>query len=129
MDTFKTHGAFSWSELMTDDPGQAALFYGPLFGWSFDQMELPGGKYLVVKVGETAVAGMMAWPDPGQSMASVWGCYVTVDDVDAALARCTALGGTVQLPAVDIPKVGRVACIRDPQGASINIITYLPRNE
>ncbi len=129
MDAFKTHGAFSWSELMTADPGQAALFYGPLFGWSFDHMDLPGGQYLVVKVGETAVAGMMAWPDPVQPMASAWNCYVTVDDVDTALARCQALGGTVQMPAMDIPKVGRMACIRDPQGASVNIITYLPRNE
>ncbi len=85
-------------------------------------MDLPGGQYLVVKVGETAVAGMMAWPDPAQRMASAWGCYVTVDDVDAALARCQARGGTVQMPAMDIPKVGRMACIRDPQGASINII-------
>ncbi len=34
MDAFKTHGAFSWSELMTSDPPAAAEFYGKLFGWS-----------------------------------------------------------------------------------------------
>ena len=127
MDAFKTHGAFSWSELMTDDPGQAALLYGSLFGRNLDKVDLPGGNYLVVKVGESAVAGMMAWPDPFQLMASAWDCYVTVDDVDAAVARCPALGGTVQMPAMDIPKVGRMASIRDPQRASVNIITYLPR--
>ena len=118
LDAFKTHGAFSGSELMTDDPGQAALFYGLLFGWSFNHMDLPGGNYLVVKVGETAVAGMMDW-----------GCYVIVDDVDATLSRCQALGGTVLSPGMDIPRAGRMACIRDPHGAAINIITYLPKNE
>ena len=32
MDTTKTHGAFSWSELMTSDPAAATEFYGKLFG-------------------------------------------------------------------------------------------------
>jgi hypothetical protein len=28
MDTYKTHGAFSWSELMTTDPKARGRFYG-----------------------------------------------------------------------------------------------------
>ena len=32
MDAYKTHGAFSWSELLTTDPAAASEFYGGLFG-------------------------------------------------------------------------------------------------
>ena len=28
MEPFKTHGAFSWNELNTDDPKKAVAFYG-----------------------------------------------------------------------------------------------------
>jgi len=35
MDAFKTHGAPSWSELITTDPSAAADFYGKLLGWKF----------------------------------------------------------------------------------------------
>ena len=45
MDAFKTHGAFSWSELMTSDPAGATAFYGKLFGWTFDTMEMGQGPY------------------------------------------------------------------------------------
>jgi len=49
MDVFKTHGAFSWSELMTSDPAAAAVFYGPLFGWCVEAMDMGGGPYHVLK--------------------------------------------------------------------------------
>ena len=124
MDVFKTPGAFSWSELMTSDPGRAAEFYGALFGWTIESMEMPGGTYRVAKLGDQAVAGMMACPDPGSPQPPAWGCYVTVADVDQALTKVAALGGAVVMPAMDVPGVGRMACIRDPQGATINLICY-----
>ena len=45
MDTYKTHGAFSWSELMTNDPQAAANFYSQLFGWKVDTMPMGEGQY------------------------------------------------------------------------------------
>jgi len=127
MDVFKTPGAFSWSELMTTDPEKAAAFYGELFGWQLDAMPMGGdpasGVYRVAKVGEVAVGGMAACPQ-GAPMPPAWSCYVTVDDVDATVEKVKALGGTVLLPGTDIPTVGRMATIRDPQGAVLNIIKY-----
>ena len=127
MDAYKTHGAFSWSELMTDDPAKAAEFYGSLFGWVVEKVEVPTGPYHVIKVDGTPMAGMMAYPDPGMKMPPTWSCYVTVNNVDETVAKCTELGGAVLMPAMDVPTVGRMACIRDPQGAAINIITYAPK--
>ena len=127
MDAFKTHGAFSWSELMTSEPAQAAEFYGALFGWKLEAMDMPTGTYWVVKVGDVPMAGMMAWPDPATTQPASWSGYVTVDNVDQTIARCKELGGAVLMPAMDVPTVGRMASIRDKQGAAIHIISYAPK--
>jgi predicted enzyme related to lactoylglutathione lyase len=42
-----------------------------------------------------------------------------VDDVDARLAKCKEMGATVLVDPMDIPKVGRMALIQDPQGSVI----------
>ena len=40
---FKTHGVFSWFELMTTDPKAAKDFYTKLFGWTTEEMNnMPG---------------------------------------------------------------------------------------
>ena len=125
MDAFQTPGAFSWCELMTTDPSAASRFYGELLGWKLETMNM-GMPYHVVKVGDASLGGIMGMP-PGApaGMPPVWVTYVTVADVDALVKRVAALGGTVRVPPTDIPTVGRFAVIVDPQGAAINVITYL----
>lgn len=124
MDVYKTHGAFSWSELTTSAPAAAATFYGQLFGWVTEEMDMGTGPYMVTKVGTTAVGGIMAPPPGAPPMPPHWGCYVTVNNVDDTLARCIALGGTTLVPAMDVPGVGRMAVIQDPQGAVLSVMTY-----
>ena len=126
MDVFKTHGAFSWSELSTTDPAAACTFYSALFGWKITEMGAEMGGYRVANVGETAIAGIMAMPEGAPPMPPNWGCYVTVDNVDTSLARCAELGGKTVVPAMDIPTVGRMAVIQDPQGAVISLMQYAP---
>ena len=125
MDAYKTHGAFSWNELMTTDPAAAAAFYGKLFGWGVQTMDMGTGPYIVVKAGETSVGGIMAMPPDAAAMPPAWGCYVTVDNVDQTLARCSELGGKTLVPPMDIPGVGRMAVLQDPQGAVVSVMTYL----
>ena len=124
MDAYKTHGAFSWSELSTADPEAASKFYSQLFGWTVQTMDMGTGPYHVVKVGDTSIGGIMAKPPGAEGMPSMWGCYVTVDDVDKTAERCQALGGKLLVAPMDIPTVGRMAVLQDPQGAVINAITY-----
>jgi hypothetical protein len=126
MDPFQTPGAFSWSELMTTDTKAATEFYGTLFGWKIEVMDMGTGPYHVVKVGDSAVGGVMGMPSGAPAMPPMWTPYVTVADADATAVRCAALGGKVLAGPMDIPKVGRFATIQDPQGAVINVIAYLP---
>lgn len=128
MDVFKTHGAFSWSELMTTDPEAAAAFYGQLFGWKSEAMDMGTGAYHVQKLGEPAIGGIMGMPpDAPKGMPPMWGCYVTVTDVDATVAQAVKLGGKVVMPIMKVPGVGRMAAIADPQGAVLSVITYETR--
>ncbi len=49
-----------------------------------------------------------------------WMTYFTVDDVDAAAAKVTDLGGSISVPPQDIP-VGRFSVVNDPQGGVFTI--------
>jgi predicted enzyme related to lactoylglutathione lyase len=122
-DVYKTPGAFSWSELMASDPDAAAAFYGQLFGWTFEKMDM-GIPYQVIKAGGTSVGGIMGKPPGGEAMPPMWGCYVTVADADATARRCTELGGKVIMGPQDIPTVGRFVVLQDPQGAVVSAIAY-----
>ena len=129
MDAFQTPGAFSWCELMSTDPAGATKFYGELFGWKLEAMDM-GMPYNVVKVGDASIGGIMGMP-PGApaGMPPMWVPYVTVADVDALVKKVESLGGQVHMPPTDIPTVGRFAVIADPQGATLNVITYaMPAN-
>jgi uncharacterized protein len=125
MDAFKTHGAFSWSELMTTDPKAATAFYGALFGWKTEDMDMGTGAYHVQKIGPESVAGIMGMPpDVPPGMPPVWGSYVTVTNVDDTVAQAQKLGGKLVMPVMQVPGVGRMAVIADPQGAVLSVITY-----
>jgi uncharacterized protein len=124
MDVYRTHGAFSWSELMTPNPAAASEFYGALFGWTSEVNDMGTGPYHVIKVGDTSIGGMMAPPPGSEGMPPMWGVYVTVDDIDATVARCTQLGGKVLMPPMEVKTVGRMAVLQDPQGAVFSAITY-----
>lgn len=53
----------------------------------------------------------------------VWLGYVGVDDVDDTLAKLQELGGTVLMPAREIPQFGRLAMVTDPQGVPFYIMS------
>lgn len=124
-DPRKQHGHFSWNELMTTDVPAAKLFYSDMFGWSYEDMNPNGMDYSIASAGETQVAGLMPIPEEAKGMPPMWGSYVTVDDVDAAAKQVVELGGKVLSDAMDIPEVGRLIFIQDPQGVVLSIITYV----
>ena len=60
-------------------------------------------------------------PDPRHPQ---WNVYFSVADCDAAIERARALGGRLLFPATDVPAVGRIASLADPQGASFSIMKF-----
>jgi predicted enzyme related to lactoylglutathione lyase len=124
VDPYKTHGAFSWNELATTDPEAAGRFYGALFGWAIRNVDMGTGPYHVASIGDTQVGGIMGLPPGAGPMPPAWGCYITVDSVEDTMAQCAALGGKTLMPPMDVPGVGRMAVLQDPQGAVFSVMAY-----
>jgi uncharacterized protein len=49
----------------------------------------------------------------------MWNSYITVESADDALARAQELGAAAHAPAFDVMEAGRMAAVRDPQGAFV----------
>ena len=110
-------GHFCWEEFLAKDPTAASQFYGEIFGWSAEQMDMGEiGTYTLLKVGDATAAGVLKMPDEVQSP-SHWLSYVMVEDVDAAVEKTESLGGCICKAGTDIPNVGRFAVAADPAGA------------
>jgi predicted enzyme related to lactoylglutathione lyase len=53
--------------------------------------------------------------------------YLAVDDVDARVAKAKKAGGTLMRPIFDVPDVGRIAILMQPDGAGIAWMTPKPK--
>jgi predicted enzyme related to lactoylglutathione lyase len=114
-------GRTSWHDLVTDDLATSQKFAAAVFGWSF--AETLSGKrldYAVASVDGHPVAGL-AEAKAG-SHASQWLTYVTVADLDAAVAAATAAGASVAVKPTKIEGRGRAALLHDPQGAPFGLL-------
>lgn len=124
------HGDFIWYELLTDDPDAAQAFYGDVIGWQFANSDQPGMDYRILlaaddETGEAhGVGGMMALDEGMRAGGArpVWLGYVGVDDVDATVEAIAGAGGAVRMPPSDIPDVGRIAMVIDPEGAPFYVM-------
>jgi uncharacterized protein len=100
--------AVDWFEVLGADAGRSQAFYAELFGWT-----VPEGAYGQV------------FPDGGRGIGGGIGAggderwatvYASVDDVEAALARAEALGGTRVYGPIEAGGQTRTGAFRDPAG-------------
>lgn len=112
-------GALSWVELLTNDTDKAGRFYAELFGYELSPFG-PEGTYTVFKKGETQIAGMMTAPMEG--IPNYWGIYFTCGNVDTVADKVKRAGGQAMMEPTDMPEVGRLAVLADPQGAAFGVI-------
>ena len=114
----QSEGGFVWYELMTSDVEAAQAFYGHVVGWRMADSGMSTMRYVLAKVGERQVAGLMGFPpDAGGTGPVMWFGYILVADVDGMAERVVQAGGAVHRPPTEIPGVGRFSVVADPQGA------------
>lgn len=122
-------GRFIWHELHTPDVEAAKAFYTGIAGWGTTVWEHEGMKYDMFTLGETPQGG--AWKLTEETAPAGtpphWLVYVAVHDVDATMARAKELGAEAKMGPHDVPTVGRIAVLADPQGAVFGI--YAPEGE
>jgi uncharacterized protein len=112
-------GKFVWFEHLSPDVPAATRFYERLFGWRSSEIRLEDERYFLIKHGDREIGGFRA--APADEEAPHWLSYLSVEDVDTAMARAVAAGALVLAPATDFPPLGRGATVRDPTGAVFSI--------
>lgn len=108
-------GTPAWFELSVADPDAALAFYEAVADWRVAPSPIPGqGEDRIAEADGTPVAGIRR-AMPGAPGLSGWTVHFATRDVDAMIARVVDLGGRIRSGPVDIPQVGRVALVSDPQ--------------
>jgi len=118
------HGDFVWYELLTADARAAKAFYDPVVGWDIEATASNPMNYRMIGVAGGNAGGVMELtPEMREQGAKpIWLGYVGVDDVDETVAKAESLGAKSMMPAFDVPGVGRLAMIADPQGIPIYVM-------
>ena len=128
-ETADRHGGFIWYELMTGDAERAKAFYEAVVGWSFGEPVAEFNGYRVIgRPDGGSVGGVLPISDDmaNHGTRPGWLGYIHVGDVDRTVAAIEAAGGKTWMAAMDIPSVGRVALLSDPQGAPFYVMTPTP---
>src|SRR5262245_2994149 len=110
---------FVHMELMATDVGKAKAFYGQLFDWKLEDIDMGDMTYTMIRVGEGTGGGLMRNPMPNPT--SQWVAYVDVGDVEAATRRAKSLGAKVMKEVAEIKGAGKFSIISDPTGAMLGL--------
>ena len=116
-------GALTMNELRTRDLPKATGFYGDVFGWQVEPIEVGGQVvYASVKLDGRLVAGMMpmgaAFP---AELPPHWIPYFGAQSIDGAAEKVRELGGQTLSDPIAVPQ-GRFLPLIDPQGAAFMIL-------
>jgi hypothetical protein len=106
---------------MTTDMKAAETFYRTVVGWT--SAPFPGASHpytMFNRSGGIAVAGVMTRPE-GMNAPPFWAMYVGVPKLEDGAARIKRLGGAECSPVIEVPAVGRMQMMKDPQGAAFYI--------
>ena len=110
-------GRIVWYELLTTEMKAAEKFYAAVVGWTVAPFEGSPQPYdMWMREGQVPTGGVMAIL-PGMEFPPHWEMYVAVDKLDDAVAKIKQLGGSELGPVVDVPTVGRMQTMMDPQQA------------
>jgi predicted enzyme related to lactoylglutathione lyase len=121
-------GKIIWHDLLTHDVKGSQKFYGSLFGWEFESIGSESGfgsdsVYTLIRHDGRLIGGMIDTVAlNGKDDISQWVVVMSVDDVDAAAARFAADGGEVITPPSDLQRRGRLAVVRDAEGALLALL-------
>lgn len=122
-------------EIPADDVERAKSFYGSVFGWELETMQMGQGEYTTVKTTAVdeqtqmptepgAINGGMMQRDPSVTTAPV--ITIDVDGIDDALKQIEDKGGSVITPRTPIPGMGAFAYFKDPEGNVLGLWETTP---
>ena len=118
-----------WYELMTTDMKAAENFYRNVVGWTTKPSEGAVQPYTMFnRSSDVSVGGVMTKP-PEVKAPPFWAMYVGVPKLEEAAAKIKRLGGKTHTEVIEIPNVGRLQMMMDPQGAAFYIFEPAPAEQ
>jgi predicted enzyme related to lactoylglutathione lyase len=121
-------GKIIWRDLLTNDPAASQRFYGELFGWEFESVGTASNlksnsSYTLIRHNGILIGGMIdTLALNNRDDISQWIVLMSVDDIDVSVDAVTANGGKIIAPPTDLQSRGRLAVIRDAEGALIGLL-------
>jgi predicted enzyme related to lactoylglutathione lyase len=112
-------GRIGWMDLTVDDAEGVRDFYARVAGWRPEPVDM--GDYadfnMLAQDEDDPVAGVCHARGANAGLPPSWIIYITVDDLDAAVAEAKSLGGAVILETRGSAGEPRFAVLRDPGAA------------
>lgn len=109
-------------EIGSTDSAKTAAFYKAVFNW---EMAAAGAAQLITGGHEGGPTGMLnALGHPPDNYVMI---YVQVDDIDLAIERAIAAGGTKIVGPAPLPDGRRFAWIRDTASNVIGMLSPFPK--
>jgi len=124
----RSPGKIIWHDLLTHDLKGSKEFYGSLFGWEFESIGNDSGfgnnsAYTLIRHKGQMIGGMIdTMVLNGKDDISQWIVVMSVDDVDKAASVFAASGGEVITSPTDLKRRGRLAVVRDAEGALLGLL-------
>jgi len=116
-------GKFVWFDLLTNDMPGTKRFYEELFNWEFEGGPSDDSFYATIIKNGTPIASVIYLKRADEKVSeSRWLSYLSVPDVDRAVDHVRQGGGVVLKKPRDFPDRGRIAVVRDPQGAILALL-------
>ena len=108
-------------EFHSIDPAKALAFFEKVFGWKTQKWDGPQEYWLLMTGSGNGIdGGLMKSMDGNPRTVNT----IEVQNVDEALAKCTANGAQVAVPKMAIPGVGWLAYCVEPTGNLFGIMHH-----
>jgi predicted enzyme related to lactoylglutathione lyase len=113
-------------EIQASDPAVLRTFYSTVFGWTF--AKFGDEDYWVIDTGtdEGGINGGLLPRNgpPPEAGAPISGCTMVLglDDCQGYVDKAVAAGAQVALPVTEVPGVGLMAYLTDPEGTLFGLL-------
>ena len=121
-------GKIIWRDLLTNDPAASQRFYSELFGWEFESVGeasnlRSNSAYTLIRHNGKLIGGMVdTIALNGRDDISQWVVLMAVEDLDARAKAVATSGGEIVAPPTDLQARGRLALVRDAEGALLGLL-------
>lgn len=116
-------GEIGWIDMTTSDAEGVRDFYQAVVGWQGAGVDMDGGpaaggyQDYTMMLGDAAVGGICHAIGSNADLPPGWLIYITVDDLDSAVAAATERGGEIVVAPRSMGP-SRLAVLRDPGGSA-----------